>query len=571
MDKKQVTISIDVHNNNMVVKCSVNAKAYWKEEKIINDQISIDMTEMISMWVLNAVKPVFFQMPFDKVDIVFPHEIKEKYVHVVTNLNSFLQLTNSKIQKYANLKNSAKSHDNVLFFSVGHEERAMNLYNKMKECEPDKIRYKNFDPGFNGVKRVWEDSDVPMSVDEFVEYIQTEKIRKIVSINMYILEKYLTKTGVYMIALFEMLGVEYIIMDMDEYDMTPSGYLKKNFLNHTSFFRSSHIAWGQRYWDKRYGMDNVHYSSMPQRFDESQTPQLLNDDYGIMVLTHCRLNTVQPRLNPIIFLLDRISPDDFFVEVQSWFASMHYMILHIMHLTELERLYYNGSMVNFFYQVTNFLKYEVIHQIQSQREIKIFGDVGWKTIFPEYYQEQYLAVEEKHKLIQERNHLFLLLNWSHFTTTPCGPFYDVVNSNIPFLNYSSLVKAKGLSGFNHFEYNSFEALNHKIDCVNDIYQNKELLDTIKYYKRVINDEQTAIADKILYDSDIDSYQGEYGQLCKEENQIEKEICLNYINHNEIMLREIFDVLFMGKQIQYDLESSKYFNRPYVQRIVQSTA
>lgn len=570
MSKSKAVITIGLHNNNMVVKYDMDGDVHWNEDQVVNEHITFNMSECILLWLLNTIRPVWFAMPFEKIEVLFSQQVNEKYHQVMKDTNTFLQYTNKAIAKYQGLKNVADSFENILFFSVDNNERAMTLYNTMQKAEPDKIRYKNFDSGFNSEKRVWEDSGVPLSVDEFVDYIQREKIGKIVNINMYLLEKYLNKTGVYMIALFKLLGVEYIILDMDEYDMSPPGYLRKNFFNHTSFFRSSHIAWGQRFWDERYGMNNVHYSSMPQRFNENESIQLLNEDYGILVLTHCRLNTVKPRLNSIIYLLDSINSDNIFIEVQSWFASMHYMILHIMHLNEFERLFYNSNLVYFFYQVSNFLKYEVIHQIKSERKIKIFGDIGWQTIFPEYFQEKYLTDEEKHRLIQEKNHLFLLLNWSHFTTTPCGPFYDVVNSNIPFLNYSSLVKSKSLSGFDNFEYDSFKDLNDKIESINDIYQEIELIDGIQYYKKVINDEQTAIANKILYDIEINSSDGEYGRLCQEENRIEKQIVLDYMNTNETRLRETFDVLFMGKPIGYDLASSEYFNRSYVQRIVQST-
>lgn len=562
-DSKAVIV-LRLNGRNLSLKRNIDNKIEWFEEELVFDQENQEHSEYTIYWILNKLKPVFYSMPIEKIVIDCTPDVLEKFKNTLTLIDHFVTHTNNFLKQIKHLKNSAVKNDRILFYNVGDDERSRMLYEYIQDQSAHPVEYKTFDPGFDPVKRQWEKVGVPESFDSLLSFIKEKKISKIVSINHYLLENYLSNTGVNLVALFKFLGVEYIIYDIDEYSQGMCGYMKKCFYNCDSFSRISHTVWHETF-DKRLDMNNIHYSVIPQKFSDNNAVRQLNEDYHVVILSHCRLESVKSMIRPILFFLDYFNDKNILSDLQTWYCSIFYMIQNIMKLDDFQVHHYNRILTGFYYHVTNFLKYEIIDRLETQRKILVYGDEGWNQIFPQYYQK-YITPEEKAELIESGGFLFLLMNWSALYTSTNGPVYDAVAYGMPFINYPPFVKTDELEGLKHLEYCDFDDLNSKVNNVNPYFENKELIKSLSYYKSLLNQEQTYVAKSIATGTKMKVFDGEYGEQRQKLKALFEEKVIEFIDANEAMLRASFDILIAGKEINYDHTKSRYFNKSYMLKL-----
>ncbi|MCK4332438.1 MAG: hypothetical protein KAV40_02540 [Thermoplasmatales archaeon] len=546
------------------MKLNINNDLSWHEIKINYEKIDIKI--LLFYWLLNSAKSIFFGMPFEKINFVCSKDIFEIHGGIINRFGAIVENTNDLIKQYGHLKGIADNSKKVLFFNVGHNLRYKSMYKMLHRSETVDVLYMNMDPGFNQLTRTWEDRDVPLSLPELVNLIEKENIRKIISINHYLLDKYLEKTGVNLISLFWYLGVEYVIIDNDPPDLSPYGYLHKAFYNCNSFDRFSVLSLLNKYWDNKYRLENIHYVGLPQDYENNGDMRELKDNYAILVLTNSRLENVKPRIKSIIYLLDHMNEGSVFTESLLWYMSLRHMILKIMKLDEFEMLHYNSRLHMLSYTIAQFLKYEVIENIDTERRIEVYGDVGWETVFPEYYKKL-LDNEEINELFSQNNHLYLLLNCSYSYLDASGPVYDAIRKNVPFINMPPLVKTSSFEGFRHIEYTNREELNDLIENIREIFDNKELNNSIRLYRNVLESSTNEIERKVLGNGYAQFGQAQFHKLSMDHKVMLDQMIEEYIDRNEPFLRETFRVLFLGESVQYDISKSRYFNRKYVQRIL----
>ncbi len=563
MNNKAV-IQLKLNGNNLIMKRNLFDKITWHEEKIIFENESVDHREYVTYWILNRIKPLFFNMPIEKIVIDCAPEVMQKYKNNLMVVDRIVVNTNNFLKRIVGLKNMAEGYKNILFYDLESDERSKFLYEDIKTYSSNKVEYKTFNPGFNPVKRKWEKAELPQTLESLINYIKENEISKIVSINQYLLENYLNCTGVYLIGVLHFLSIEYIIYDYDEYSQGICGYMRKDFFNCDKFSRISHTCWHETF-DQRLKLHNIHYSIIPQNFSDENPTEPLRNDYNLIVLSHCRLKAVKSMLRPILFFLDLFDNSNLLANFQLWYCSLFYMIQHIMKLDEFQVHHYNRILTTFFYHLTNFLKYEIVSQLVTERNIFIYGDEGWQEIFPQYYQG-YINTDEKMGLIKSGQYLFLLMNWSALYTSTNGPVYDAVSYRMPFINYPVFVKTPELEGLKHIEYENFDDLNKKADNINSYYSNPELLESLHYYRSILQEEQTYVAAGIANGKSLNTFNGEYGRQRKELNRLFEEKVVQYIDCNEEMLRETFNILVVGKPTNYDVSKSKWLQRSYIKRM-----
>jgi hypothetical protein len=563
MEQNKIRVQAQVYNNSLCIKCSSRHKVYWKEKKITGDEKKQPMQSMMLYSVLNVIKPLFFDLPVDHIEVQLSEECGQRFSGFFNFILNCLQITNEAIRRFKDKKGFAGNNETLLLYNIGNDSNFNILVEQLKRKASGKIQTLNFDPGFNPVERRWEKTDPPMTVDEFVSLISDNNIGKIVSINHYLLEKYLEK-GVYLIALIKFFGLEHIIVDLDNYDLSPQGYQTKVFYNCSSFDRFSYTYF-HKYWDQYYKLDNVKRLAYLKNSEEKFKFQEISDDYGVLITSNSRIRDVISFLNPMLFLLDHFPGETFITEFELWYYSLRYMILNIMDFNEFEKLHYNAFLQRFVYTITQLMKYDVIDSIQSERKIDLFGDSGWQHIFPEHYK-RFLERKEIDQIVSEKRSLLLLFNWQTSWLESSAIIYEAMNYRIPFINHPPLVKTKILSALGNLEYQNPDELNQRIENIKP-FLSSHVEAALNELNSLFKNNLDGMTDRILNRTTSDTSQDRFcDQLQKHDELLDQKV-IAFIDTNEAMLRKTFKNLFL-ESIQYDISQSPYFEKEYFQRLLR---
>ena len=563
MDETFARISVNLSNNNLQLKLNINGNPIWHENRIFYPNINTD--GLILYWFLNILKQVLFSMPINKIDFEASQDTYQKLSNIILQCAKILDCTNDTISKYFQLNRKALNNTNILFFNVGDDYRYKNLYESFPKFDGSSLLYMNMDLGYNSFTRTWHSTDIPVPLPDLVDLIFEESIRKISSINHYFLEIYLNKTYVYLPALFRYLGVEYIIIDNDNWDIYQDGYLQKSFWTCPSFNRFSTERYFHEYWDNKYGLQNIHYIISPQTYKDSGDFFDIDENYSLLILSNSRINDIRSDIIPVIYLLDHMNPNNIYKDIQTWYCALRHMILEVFDLDDFESLYFNSKLLRIFYIIMQFLKYETIESINTTRNIQIYGDKGWQTLFPHYYQNKHLDYNEMQGLFSSKRYLYLLFNLGISYFDISFQVYDALNNNVPFINYSPVVKTSLFEGFRQIEYNNSSELNHLIENIRNKIRNKDLKDSIHFLKNILISNTDSLISHVVFNTEFSHKTELYLQQYNDHKCLLDNVIQEYIDQNEPILRETFNVLLLGHPVQYDISNSKYINRRYIQR------
>ena len=169
-------------------------------------------------------------------------------------------------------------------------------------------------------------------------------------------------------------------------------------------------------------------------------------------------------------------------------------------------------------------------------------------------------------MIKSRKYLFFLMNWSALYTSTNGPVYDAIAYGMPFINYPPFVKTKELEGLRHLEYNNFEELNEKVRNVNQYFSHPELIESLSYYKNLLEQEQRYVARSLVSGQQLERFYGEYGTQRQLHNALFAQKAISFIDRNEALLRKTIDILIIGKPTQYNPLESRFIQRTYLKRM-----
>ncbi len=559
-----MTVSGSIHNNSLCVNCICNDDIIIDELGLagLDDKNQSHQTYLL-WWLLNVMKPFFLNLPCDQMTIDLSQECKNKFNNIFTFCYTCLHNTNNVLKQSSAFKDCAVNNEKILFYNVDDNVNFKKIYRNVHAVDNEIIVYQNFNSGFNPVERKWEKTPPPLSIEELIAHIRENRIKKIVSINHYLLEKYLEQ-GIYILSLFKYLGVEYVIVDLDNYDLTPQGYLFKSFYNCNDFDRFSYAEF-HVYWDKYYKMKNVNRISFAHEYKKDFKFQTLDDDYDIVVMSNSRIQDVLSMLNPIIFILNHFNDESFFEEVELWYYSLRYMILSVFDLKEYERSTYNASLLRFAYAVSQFIKYDVISSIQSDRKINVYGDAGWQHIFPEHYCS-YLDREGIDEVFSKGRSLNLLMNWQLTWFETSAVIYEALNYKVPFINHPALVKTSPLSHMSFLEYRNPAELNEKVGDIKK-FLNEDLEGSVNYLNGICNSSMDFMAEKILNNNKALSNSNHVIKEFEAHDRLLQQRINKYIIKNEPFLRYSFNGLFI-KSVNTDISQSKYFSTTFMQRLLK---
>lgn len=537
---KKAEITISEYSNTLYVKLNLNGKLTWHSLKLFDIK---KMSDFIIHWLMRTVRPVLFKLPIKDIKIICDKNTYDKFKPSINACSSMLMQTNDAIIKYKDLKGIAKDKKRILFFNVSEEIRYKSFYERLKRQDPS-ILYMNMDLGFNRIKREWEQTSLPLSLNELVEIIKTEDIGRLVSVNYYLLGRFEEKLGINLMAVLDYLGIEYISLINDPPDLHISGYLIRATHNKNDYKQFSNFYMLNKEWDDRYGLKNIDYVAIPQDYKSQIKMQSPDEDYSIVILSNSRWSSIKHSKLLIEHLLNHFPAETMFRDFQLWYMAMRYMVLNIMHFDEFERMKYSSLLHNFFYITANYLKYKIISWLETDREIKVYGDLGWKEICPEYYVKS-LDNKEIDRMFIEENNLYLLLNFSFSYLDASAPVYDMIRRSVPFINVPPLVKTQAFEGMQAIEYTNKDELNSLIENAPAIFKNNGLQSTVNFYTELLSLSVDGMAAGILNGNNGQSKPFLY-ELEKHQYELNSMIEA-YIHSNERFLQESFEGIFRRYQ------------------------
>ena len=241
---------------------------------------------------------------------------------------SIIKHTNQAIEEFQIPEEKTNASNNVLIYNVNQNERFTGLYQHFRKKAPEHVIYKNMDNGWDALNRQWSGKVDFLSPSELLELTQQENIKKIISINMHYLSSVLSKYHVYLPALLQYAGIEYVIIDLDTFELSVDGYMQKAFFSNERFVHFSVFPNLQKYWDDKYAIKNVHYIANPQEYGKEAEFQQLHEDYKVIILSHSRLK-------------DLISSIPSFLQL--WYYSLRHLMLEAWQIPEHKRVQYNTA------------------------------------------------------------------------------------------------------------------------------------------------------------------------------------------------------------------------------------
>ncbi|MFH2091036.1 MAG: hypothetical protein ABIJ31_01595 [Pseudomonadota bacterium] len=561
----ECTFNVHLLKNSVCLKRKINGDIEWLDVDISTEEPSQKVLNYVHIKILNFIKPIFYQMPVRKINVSYSQDAIKKFGNLFNNYNNFLEQTNTISNQIQKMQIDTSDFEHILFFNVDENPLYMDFFEQVSKKFKHTVFTQQFNTGFNSEKRRWEDVDLPFSVPELIDYLIRNRIKTIYSINQYILEIYLRKTGIYLLSCFQMLGIEFVCIDHD----SRNADLSKIFFSNNKFRRYSLAYIESKFWDKYYGVEKISYPTIPfLKINKKADFIELKDDYKIVVLSFSRLNQVVPQLGQILYFMEHLNEGQFFSQFQTMHHAMKYYMSRVLNCSEFEMLS-NYEAYNWFgYNISQMMKFEIIEGLKTDRKIEIYGDEYWKFIFPEYYKGWLDKTGQIDELFSSQNCLFLILNWSHSMFTNNPHLYDAIRRKNPFLLYAPLAKTEEFKGFEHVEYDNIQQLNAIVENVQDIYKNPELIEAIRKQQQVLETSALFFQDSILGKQNS-CHQLEFEKICnKTLDEVNRKV-YGYMDQNELMLRKMYDFLFREPQ-KIDVSKSKFFNRGYVQRMIRLT-
>ena len=226
----------------------------------------------------------------------------ESFIPLIKMIINMIGTTRQKIESFQPLRQQTENFKGKLFLNLGDAPMLISLYQQALQEDPDHAHYDAC--YFLDAYFTHKPTHLP-SLEELMAVIVEKKIKTIFSHNTSYIRYFLQYHQVFLPALMEKIGVEWVIVDFDTYNQTQGfHYVKKMF--HTPACRRycvmPHI---ETYWDQTLGLKNIQYIPMPFLVEGRQGIQK-TDTYQIIITTWCRLAQTLHSLKPILLFLSYI-------------------------------------------------------------------------------------------------------------------------------------------------------------------------------------------------------------------------------------------------------------------------
>jgi len=531
-------VQVAYENNNLICIVKTETEAIRHETNIQLEDIKKDWF-FTACWILSKCTKFFDLMPFE-----FEFSCAEEvYPYVENALNycsNVLVKTNDAIKASEPNHNIAGDNEHVLYVNVSEDLRYKSFYNVLKDNKKVDVHYLNMDLGFNRKTRQWEkERPEPISIPDLQKFIIDNNIKKIVSVNEYFLNYYMMAYNIHLATLLSYMGVEFIVIDNDPYDLNAEGFYRKVIQHNDKRNHFCNLKCLNYDLDEFYELKNITYNAIPQDYRKKKIKKF-KKDYNVIVLTNSRLSNVEQFQGTINNMLGIMPPETIFEDLVNWYMAMRAVILSDERFSETNRFHMNSSLHGFFYTFANWLKYKIIENVKTDKPFHVYGDEGFKKICPDLYRGS-LDNNEINELFKGDN-LYLLMNFSYTYLDASGPVYDMARRGAPWINVTTPIKSEYLKDLSLLEYNNdMDELNYKINNAEEVYSDGKLITALDNYRLTLKSSVDEMK-SIIVDS-----KPKKETLFQKEMKIHEDLISvsvsNYLDNNQDILKKSFKILF----------------------------
>ncbi len=485
---------------------------------------------------------------------------------IVTELGSTFINTNQYLQQIDRECIDSSSFNGTFIYNVDDHKLLRDIFEREQMKPRDELIYKNLFSGFDVFRREWREPEGLINPSHLIKLITEHKIKRIISINTIYPEHAHSFFNVWIFSLLKRIGVSWIVIDWDIPALTPTLGVSKAAFNCSSFTRYTIFPSIERDWDQQIGLTNIKY--MPTHYTEEQTIQLpkLDNNYKILCAATGYLQQLlhDSILGRILEAFEFVNDDNIFQEFQFWFHVMSYYVAHKYQGGLFQKLILRTMLLNVHFKGIGLLKYEVLDQLNTKRQLLLFGSENWADIYPQYYQGRYLPLDELKQMLATKKYLYLLFNNKFSFPEPNEVVGTAVTFGAPFIDFPATVYTPELEGLKKIGYRSIADLNNKIDNVNTIMEDSDFKNSLKYYAQFMGRSAFLFREGLLTDNPKTN--DEFEAICLQHRNIFVQHAEEYIEQNIKRIQAYIERLIRSES--FDITQSRYYNRSYVQKIIE---
>lgn len=529
----------------------------------------LDISDQALRRLIFDLQPLFYEyLPSVSVECkaspeVLAHSQASRFVR---DLHALIQSTQAFLLQIQEMKGLAQGYEAVWVYSESH--RSLDaLVEKLKLRIGERLYVESYSTGYDPVARIWKPENIQiLKPDLFIQKILERRVQKIITVN-HALAEYFLSEGIVIQAVMRFLGVEFIMLDFDIYDGI--GRLSKLATHHSQMPRYSMLPHIEKAWDQKFSTQVSGYLPPVLTSFESRPIVELKKDFEVVVVANSRIRDLKKYLPFVLSILESCRDGSLIDDFQIWYQTMRFVLMKGFKENSSQILLANDWIYSLYLQGISFLKCWAIEGAARTRSLRIFGDEGWGEVFPEYFQDRFLSHPEQRELFSKGGSLYLHVN-ANYSYLECNPvFYLAWDFGVPFLGFPALVKSEEFGALGALEYQSLEELSLKMDRVNEIFLDPEVLAArdrlLQMGQGVCEDLAELFASRIQTSEALRRFES----ACDAHNALAETRILRFIENNRPLVERHFDQIVLQKKALLRAEDSRFRDLPFVQRLITS--
>lgn len=469
--------------------------------------------------------------------------------------------TNEFLLKHSAWKGIGKSFLHLWMY-VGEEVPSLEtLCRRIQSSDATLARYEVFSTGWDPMERIWKNSNV-RSLENLIQTIVETKTGRLVTNNMY-LATLCAREGYYLPAILSYIGVDFVTVDYDFYDLT--GYATQ------AAFQSRHSP---RYciepsmeapWVKLYKLENVRYHPSLYCLPSSEKLSEVSNDFEVFVASNARLNGVASMIQPILFLLEQTDPQHPYRDLMKMFYTLRLLILESPKLQIDEKEGLNRFIYQLYLSAISFLKYDAIEHAACQRPVKIYGDQAWEALFPDLYQHRYLSDGEYGQITSSGRVLQLLLNANPNYLENNPVYQKAMNLRAPYLGFESMVSTNTWAAFRELEYTNGDHLESLLQKAPELFWSENYRRTREAYENMFREYVDDFAIDMMSRSQERRLPVQWHRELESHVALHETTLVDFLQANRSRLLDVLQRLISGR-LTFEISQSRYATCEFLSRI-----
>ncbi len=457
-----------------------------------------------------------------------------------------------------------KSIDNKkwLFVNVNDNARYKALADELKQRAADCMIYHNIQDGWDVTARKYTHAGSHTTVDTMLSWIQNDQITDIVSFNSYVCMQYLKKEGVFLPAILKAAHVNVHQFDNDVYDSFELGTLQKRTFHYGHMHRYI-VPWVyEKDINHKLDLSPISSAVLPNAYDRPMSASTfqLRKITDVLVFSHSRIQMVKQMLPLIVDVLSMLGEDDVLRRIMLWYLSLKQLVLEQMDIHSSESAVLLSRLYRLFYATCHFLKYVMIHSIGSA-DVKIYGDDGWQSIFPDQYQNAYLSKAQMSEVLDHPTVMRMIVSQS-FHYFDGGPISDAISDAGMFISYPTLTYLDELSPLKQMEIDSPMHIDSLLQSLPDIAMQTDFQKAFSRLNNYYLCDMNATIERVY--TGQSSYEGEIVNATLDQQLVAH--VSDFLTHHGSILQKSVQLIAHPETCGVDISKSPYANAPFLKAL-----